>query len=105
MRKLAGYAPRVRENLRSLRSVLRSGLKPAPRTPPTEHRGLEPDPLPRLHVATALERESNQTGGADLIEDVADLQTKRLVSELFKTAENERNRCFFWHAACMAGGT
>ncbi len=175
IRKLAGYAPRIRENLRGLQSVLRSGLQPTPRTPFTEHdispyrrfdwtsfeldeikaikRALggtvndvvvtaatgavrrflqrrktnvdavegfrtvlpvntrksvglsvgnhvamlladlpvsEPDPLRRLEkvirVTTALKRESNQTGGAELIEDVADLTTKRLVSELFKTA-------------------
>ena len=175
MRKLAGYAPRVRENLRGLQNVLRSGLKPTPRTPFTEHDispyrrfdwtsfdldevkavkkalggtvndvvvtattgavrrflqrrnkdvdaiegfrtvlpvntrksvGLsvgnhvamlladlpvsEPDPLRRLEkvirVTTALKHESNQTGGTELIEDVADLTTKRIVSELFRTA-------------------
>jgi WS/DGAT/MGAT family acyltransferase len=180
MRKLAGYAPRVRENLRGLESVLRSGLKPTPRTPFTEQDispyrrfdwtsfdladvksikkalggtindvvvtattgavrrflqrrktdvdgierfrsvlpvnirkagGLsggnhvamlladlpvsEPDPLRRLEkvvrVTTALKHESNQTGGAELIEEVADLTTKRIVSELFKTAMRIRS--------------
>ena len=50
----------------------------------------EADPLRRLEkvirVTTALKHESNQTGGTELIEDVADLTTKRIVSELFKTA-------------------
>lgn len=50
----------------------------------------EADPLRRMEkvirVTTALKHESNQTGGAELIEDVADLTTKRIVSELFKTA-------------------
>lgn len=174
-RQLAGYAPRVRENLKGLRNVLTSGLKPAPRTPFTEndispyrrfdwtrfdldevkavkkalggtindvvvaattgavrrfllrrstdvdtiehfrtvlpvnirkpgslsagnHVAMlladlpvsEPDPLRRLEkviaVTTALKHESNQTGGAELIEEVADLTTKRIVSELFRTA-------------------
>jgi len=175
IRKLTHYAPRVRENLKGLQSVLRSGLKPTPRTPFTEQdispyrrfdwtrfdlaevkavknalggtvndvvvaattgavrrflsrRGndadhidrfrtvlpvntrkggglavgnhvamlladlpvSEPDPLERLkkviEVTTELKKESNQTGGAELIEDVADLTTKRIVSELFRTA-------------------
>lgn len=50
----------------------------------------ESDPLERLkkviRVTTALKKESNQTGGTELIEDVADLTTKRLVSELYRTA-------------------
>jgi WS/DGAT/MGAT family acyltransferase len=50
----------------------------------------EPDPLLRLkeviRVTTDLKKESNQTGGAELIEDVADLTTKRLVSELYRAA-------------------
>ena len=175
MRKLAGYAPRIRENFRGLQSVLRSGLKVTPNTPFTEHdispyrrfdwtsfdleevkvikRALggtvndvvvavttgavrrflqrrntdvdsiecfrtvlpvstrnagglsvgnhvamlladlpvsEADPLRRLEkvirVTTVLKDESNQAGAAELIEDVADLTTKRIVSELFKTA-------------------
>lgn len=175
LRKLSHFMPRVRENFRGLSSVLRSGMKPAPRTPFTEHdispyrrfdwtlfkldevkaiktslggtindvvvatttgavrrfllrRGsdvdsmegfrtvlpvntrkggglsvgnhvamlladlpiTESDPLERLkkviRVTTALKKESNQTGGTELIEDVADLTTKRLVSELYRTA-------------------
>ncbi len=175
LRKLSHYMPRVRENFRGLSSVLRSGMKPAPKTPFTEHdispyrrfdwtsfdladvkaiknslggtindvvvatttsavrrflirRGTdvdsikgfrtvlpvntrksgglsvgnhvamlladlpvsERDPIERLQkviaVTTALKKESNQTGGAELIEDVADLTTKRLVSELYRTA-------------------
>ena len=50
----------------------------------------ERDPLERLNkvirVTTELKKESNQTGGAELIEDVADLTTKRLVSELYRAA-------------------
>jgi WS/DGAT/MGAT family acyltransferase len=50
----------------------------------------ERDPLERLkkviRITTALKKESNQTGGAELIEEVADLTTKRLVSELYKAA-------------------
>ena len=175
LRKLSHYMPRVRENFKGLSSVLRSGMKPAPKTPFTEHdispyrrfdwtyftldqvkaikgafggtindvvvaittgavrrfllrRGenvdamkgfrtvlpvntrksgglsvgnhvamlladlpvSEPDPLLRLkeviRVTTELKKESNQTGGAELIEDVADLTTKSLVSELYRAA-------------------
>jgi diacylglycerol O-acyltransferase / wax synthase len=175
LRKLSHYMPRVRENFRGVSNVLRSGMKPAPKTPFTEHdispyrrfdwtqfdlddvkrvkkslggtindvvvatttgavrrfllrRGTdvdsmtgfrtvlpvntrksgglsvgnhvamlladlpvsEHDPVERLRkviaVTTALKKESNQTGGAELIEDVADLTTKRLVSELYRTA-------------------
>jgi WS/DGAT/MGAT family acyltransferase len=175
LRKLSHFMPRVRENFQGLSSVLRSGMKPAPRTPFTENdispyrrfdwtsfelaevkaikeslggtindvvvaattgavrrflqrRGsdvdsmegfrtvlpvntrkagglsvgnhvamlladlpvTEPDPLERLRkvirVTTQLKKESNQTGGAELIEDVADLTTKRLVSELYRAA-------------------
>ena len=54
----------------------------------------ESDPERRLRkvikVTTALKKESNQTGGAELLEDVADLTTKRLVSELFRTAMRMR---------------
>ncbi|MDH3817476.1 MAG: WS/DGAT domain-containing protein, partial [Myxococcales bacterium] len=50
----------------------------------------EPDPLERLQkvvrVTTELKKESNQAGGAELIEDVADLTSKRLVSELYRAA-------------------
>ncbi|MGB8329836.1 MAG: wax ester/triacylglycerol synthase family O-acyltransferase [Polyangiales bacterium] len=175
LRRLSHYMPRVRENFQGLASVLRSGMKPAPKTPFTEHdispyrrfdwtsfelndvkairkslggtindmvvatttgavrrfllrRGTDVDsmkgfrtvlpvntrksgglsvgnhvamlladlpvsdndPIERLRkviaVTTALKKESNQTGGAELIEDVADLTTKRLVSELYRTA-------------------
>jgi WS/DGAT/MGAT family acyltransferase len=175
LRKLSHFMPRVRENFQGLASVLRSGMKPAPRTPFTENdispyrrfdwtsfeldevkavkkslggtindvvvaattgavrrflqrRGsdvdsmegfrtvlpvntrkggglsvgnhvamlladlpvTERDPVERLkkviQVTTRLKKESNQTGGTELIEDVADLTTKRLVSELYRTA-------------------
>jgi WS/DGAT/MGAT family acyltransferase len=175
LRKLSHYMPRVRENFRGVSRLLRSGMKPAPKTPFTEHdispyrrfdwtkfdlddvkrvknslggtindvvvatttgavrrfllrRGTDVDsmegfrtvlpvntrksgglsvgnhvamlladlpvsahdPIERLRkviaVTTALKKESNQTGGAELIEDVADLTTKRLVSELYRTA-------------------
>ena len=175
VRKLSHFMPRVRENFQGLSSVLRSGLKPTPRTPFTEQdispyrrfdwtsvgldevkaigkslggtindvvvatttsavrrfllrRGsdvdsmerfrtvlpvntrkaggqsvgnhvamlladlpvAERDPLEQLRkvvrVTTELKKESNQAGGAELIEDVADLTTKRLVSELYRTA-------------------
>ena len=175
LRKLSHFMPRVRENFDGLSSVLRSGMKPAPRTPFTEHdispyrrfdwtsfdlddvkaiknslggtindvvvatttgavrrfllrRGsnvdamegfrtvlpvntrkagarssgnhvamlladlpvAEQDPLERMNkviqVTTELKKESNQTGGAELIEDVADLTSKRLVSELYRAA-------------------
>ena len=175
LRKLRHFMPRVRENFQGLSNVLRSGMKPAPRTPFTEHdispyrrfdwtsfklddvkavkkslggtindvvvasttgavrrfllrRGsdvdsmegfrtvlpvntrkagglsvgnhvamllanlpvTERDPLERLkkviRVTTELKKESNQTGGTELIEDVADLTTKRLVSELYRAA-------------------
>jgi hypothetical protein len=50
----------------------------------------ERDPLERLkkviRVTTELKQESNQTGGAELIEDVADLTSKRIVSELYRAA-------------------
>jgi hypothetical protein len=50
----------------------------------------ERDPLERLkkviRVTTELKKESNQTGGAELLEDVADLTTKRLVSEIYRAA-------------------
>jgi WS/DGAT/MGAT family acyltransferase len=175
LRKLSHFMPRVRENFQGLASVLRSGMKPAPRTPFTENdispyrrfdwssfeldevkaikeslggtindvvvaattgavrrflqrRGsdvdsmegfravlpvntrkagglsvgnhvamlladlpvTERDPVERLkkviQVTTRLKKESNQTGGTELIEDVADLTTKRLVSELYRAA-------------------
>jgi len=173
LRKLSHYMPRIRQNFKGVSSVLRSGMKPAPKTPFTEHdispyrrfdwtsfsldevkaikRALggtindvvvavttgavrrfllrrgenvdamkgfrtvlpvntrkagglsvgnhvamlladlpvsEPDPLLRLkeviRVTTELKKESNQTGGAELIEDVADLTTKSIVSELYR---------------------
>ncbi len=179
LRKLAGFAPRFRENLEGLQNVMRSGLKPAPRTVFTEQDvspyrrfdwttfdlrefkavknvlggtindvivatttgavrrflqrrksdvdGLEgfrtvlpvntrkgsalsvgnhvamlladlpvseADPVKRMEkvirVTTALKHESNQTGGTELIEDIADLTTKRIVSELFRTAMRMR---------------
>jgi WS/DGAT/MGAT family acyltransferase len=175
LRKLSHFLPRVRENFQGVSSLLRSGMKPAPRTIFTEHdispyrrfdwtafpldevkaiknalggtindavvatttgavrrfllrRGSEvdsmegfrtalpvnirktggasggnqvallladlpvsePDPIERLKkvidVTTELKKESNQTGGAELIEEVADLTTKRLVSELYLVA-------------------
>ena len=175
LRKLSHFMPRVRKNFQGLSNVLRSGMKPTPRTLFTEHdispyrrfdwtsfdlddvkaiknslggtindavvaattgavrrflmrRGedvdsvegfrsalpvnirktsggsvgnqvallfadlpvSEPDPLARLKKVTVvtneLKKESNQTGGAELIEEVADLTTKRLVSELYKLA-------------------
>jgi diacylglycerol O-acyltransferase len=50
----------------------------------------EPDPTERLKkviaITTQLKKESNQTGGAELIEEIADLTTKRIVSELYKAA-------------------
>jgi WS/DGAT/MGAT family acyltransferase len=175
LRKLSHFMPRVRKNIRGVSSVLRSGMKPTPRTPFTEHdispyrrfdwislalddvksikntfggtindvvvatttgavrrfllrRGSnvdaiegfrtalpvnirktggtsvgnqvallfanlpvsEQDPIERLKkvikITTELKHESNMTGGAELIEEVADLTTKRIVSELYKAA-------------------
>jgi len=175
LRKLSHFLPRVRENFQGMSSLLRSGMKPAPRTIFTEHdispyrrfdwtafpldevkaiknalggtindvvvatttgavrrfllrRGSEvdsmegfrtalpvsirktggasvgnqvallladlpvseADPIERLKkvidVTTELKKESNQTGGAELIEEVADLTTKRIVSELYLVA-------------------
>lgn len=175
LRKLSHFMPRVRENFSGMTKLLRSGLKPASRTPFTERdispyrrfdwtsfrldevkmiknvlggtvndvvvavtagavrrfllrrnadvdamqgfRTLLPvntrkmgglsvgnhvamlladlpvsarDPIDRLktviQITTELKKESNQTGGAELIEEVADLTTKRLVSELYRTA-------------------
>ncbi len=47
----------------------------------------EPDPEQRLRkvteVTTKLKNESNQAGGAELIEDLADMTTKRVISELY----------------------
>lgn len=175
IRQLTTFMPRVRKNFQGLQNVLRSGMKPAPRTPFTERdispyrrfdwtsldlgevkaikkslggtvndavvaittgavrrfllrRGTdvdnlegfrtllpvntrkagglsvgnhvamlladlpvsEPDPIARMNrvieITTELKKESNQTGGAELIEDVADLTTKRIVSELYRAA-------------------
>ncbi|NNK07023.1 MAG: wax ester/triacylglycerol synthase family O-acyltransferase [Myxococcales bacterium] len=50
----------------------------------------EPDPLERLKkviaVTTKLKKESNQTAGAELLEDVADLTTKRLILDISREA-------------------
>lgn len=50
----------------------------------------EQDPIARLNkvtrITTELKKESNMTGGAELIEEVADLTTKRIVSELYRAA-------------------
>jgi hypothetical protein len=47
----------------------------------------EPDPVKRLEkvigVTTKLKKESNQAGGAELLEDFADMTTKRVISELY----------------------
>ncbi len=47
----------------------------------------ESDPVERLKkvvaVTTKLKEESNQAGGAELLEDFADLTTKRVISELY----------------------
>ncbi len=55
----------------------------------------EPDPIRRLRKVTEitneLKKESNQTGGAALIEDIADLTTKAIVSELYKAAMELRS--------------
>ena len=55
----------------------------------------EQDPLRRLkrvtEITTELKKESNQTGGAALIEDIADLTTKAIVSELYKAAMELRS--------------
>ncbi|UCH29832.1 MAG: wax ester/triacylglycerol synthase family O-acyltransferase [Myxococcales bacterium] len=55
----------------------------------------EPDPIDRLkkviEITTDLKKESNQTGGAALIEDIADLTTKHLVSQLYKAAMELRS--------------
>ena len=50
----------------------------------------EPNPIERLKkviaITTKLKTESNQTGGAELIEEIADLTTKRIISELYNAA-------------------
>ncbi|UCH28752.1 MAG: wax ester/triacylglycerol synthase family O-acyltransferase [Myxococcales bacterium] len=55
----------------------------------------EPDPVERLkkviEITNELKKESNQTGGAALIEDIADLTTKHLVSQLYKAAMELRS--------------
>ena len=47
----------------------------------------EPDPVERLKkvigATTKLKKESNQAGGAELIEEIADMTTKRVISELY----------------------
>ncbi len=55
----------------------------------------EEDPVERLNkviaITTELKKESNQTGGAALLEDIADLTTKHLVSQLYKAAMELRS--------------
>ena len=55
----------------------------------------EPNPMARMKkviaITTRLKTESNQTGGAELIEDIADLTTKRIVSELYRAAMQLRS--------------
>ena len=55
----------------------------------------EPDPIERLRkvigITTELKKESNQTGGAALLEDISDLTTKHLVSQLYKAAMELRS--------------
>jgi hypothetical protein len=50
----------------------------------------EPDPIERMKkviaVTTKLKKESNQTAGAELLEDVADLTTKRLILGISREA-------------------
>lgn len=54
----------------------------------------ERDPIERLKkvivVTTALKKESNQTAGAELLEDIADLTTKRLILEISRGAIKRR---------------
>ena len=54
----------------------------------------EPDPIERLKkviaVTTELKKESNQTAGAELLEDVADLTTKRLILDISREAIRRR---------------
>jgi len=54
----------------------------------------EPDPIQRLdeviRVTTTLKKESNQTAGAELIEDVADLTTRRIILEISRAAIRRR---------------
>lgn len=50
----------------------------------------EPDPIKRLEkviaITTTLKKESNQTAGTELLEDVADLTTKRLILDISRGA-------------------
>ncbi|MGD8316463.1 MAG: wax ester/triacylglycerol synthase family O-acyltransferase [Myxococcales bacterium] len=54
----------------------------------------EPDPIERLkkviEVTTTLKKESNQTAGAELLEDVANLTTKRLILGISRAAIRRR---------------
>lgn len=54
----------------------------------------EPDPLTRMRrvieVTQELKNESDQTGSAAIIEEIADLTTKELLLQLFKTAMRVR---------------
>ncbi|MDH3622496.1 MAG: wax ester/triacylglycerol synthase family O-acyltransferase [Myxococcales bacterium] len=55
----------------------------------------ERDPIERLKkviaITTELKKESNQTAGAELLEDVADLTTKRLILEISRGAIKRRS--------------
>lgn len=55
----------------------------------------EPDPTERMKkviaITTALKKQSNQTGGAKLIEEISDLTTKLIVSELYRAAMQLRS--------------
>ncbi|MFZ1863843.1 MAG: wax ester/triacylglycerol synthase family O-acyltransferase [Polyangiales bacterium] len=54
----------------------------------------EPDPIERLKkviaVTTTLKKESNQTAGAELLEDIANLTTKRLILGISRAAIQRR---------------
>ncbi|HSN82403.1 MAG TPA: wax ester/triacylglycerol synthase family O-acyltransferase [Polyangiales bacterium] len=54
----------------------------------------EPDPIQRLEkviqITTTLKKESNQTAGAELLEDVANLTTRRLILEISRAAIRRR---------------
>lgn len=54
----------------------------------------EPDHLRRMQkvirITRELKQESNQAGGTEIVEEVANVTTKRLLSELFKTAMRVR---------------
>lgn len=54
----------------------------------------EPDPIERLHkiieVTTALKKESNQPAGAQLLEDIANLTTRKLILAISREAIRRR---------------